>query len=217
MNCYQVGAVEVVPGLPAMRRPHGWVVKVGFSPCQEAQVARHRGERCDWYMEQLEKRSRGSTRFVDVLDEDGFVPPEVAAEAVGEVQAGGLVLRDLDWDPRKELLVDRRGSRAALFLVTVCVNRESALQYYANTFDEVKRGGNTVRVNRDFSQATGVHTCAMGVGFYGEPMALLRVDPGSGFRLKQTRPFEGGWRELSITWNGREMNARPFPRDRARA
>lgn len=219
MNCYQVGAMEVMDGLPAMRRPNGcWVVKVGFNPYQEVLVSRRRSEQMDYFMDVLERRAKGSTNFVRLLDEDGFVSPEVAQEAIGEVTSGGLAIKDLDWDNRKELLVDRFNSRVALVLVTVCVNRESTLQYLANSYKEVKlNNGNTVKVNYGFERATGVDTIALGVGFYGEPLSLLRVGPGSGFRLRQTKPFEGGWEEMSLTWTGRELKKRPFWPRAARA
>lgn len=209
MQCYTVGTVETTSCLSALQRGEDWIVKVGFNPAAELPVPPRRREGINRFVGALRQRAGGTTRFISILDEDGVVSPEEAQEALDEIEAGGLSICDLDWVDGK--LVDARRASAALLNVVVCVNKEEGgLQYFANSFDEKVKDGRTIKVNRAFDQAEGVEVCAQGIGFFGETQALIRMLPGSSFRLRQNHPMTNGWEELVLRWNGRHLKWKEF-------
>jgi hypothetical protein len=211
MDSYTIGA-ECIGGIYAIHRGGDWFVRVGFNPNTEVPVSRRRRESIKYFMGALERRAGGDTNYIDLLDRDEVVTVKQAKDALDEVEVGGLALFNLDWDPKSGRLVDSRGP-TALVLVAVCGNGdENRLQYLANSFDEVVKGGRTVKVNHEFKQAAGVEVCAPGVGWFGEPQALIRMLPRSSFRMKQSHPLSTGWHELVLHWTGRELKPRFFRR-----
>ena len=211
MQCYTIGTVNNDTGLWAMPREQGWIVQVGFKPRVELLIPRRRQEGLNRFKAALEQRAGGDTRFISLLDEDEVVEMQAAKEALEEISLG-VALCDLDVVDGK--LVDLRHTKAAaaaLVNVLVCVNKESSsLQYFAGFPEELELDGRVHRVNRAFDQVVGVETVAQGLGFFGETQALLRMLPGSAFRLGQTTPQEGAWEELYVRWTGQRLIQKPF-------
>ena len=239
MNCYTVGTVETVPGISMCRRDEGWFVLVGHQKTRlhKVPIGPELSQQADELLELLQRRAKNKALKHTRSKQASFVrslSPNQASDILGHYT---LSLVPTDWvdEPATYFTMEVTNlkldgekldytSNPHMCFVHVLIsgpNPKNSISLVANSYctrTVAKRNRWGVvanfdeKVNNPLSAEPSVKVLAMGLTVDGTTEVLVGMNPGNGFRIRQSQPCGGedAWKEMSLVWNGFTLKTRVF-------